>query len=649
MEINLIFIHEHIVQVATAKKMSDKHYLIEGYLEAKKNDNMKLQIYDIYFSIYCKTCGKLLLQTKSYQEFIISSKKTKLYNYFNEKGKIERVYNEDSPHINLISNQDFYPQKFYKFNTTPFYDSSNIYIGTDEEQKDYFHKKFIDLKTENVINKEENKDYKKKMEELVDELKQYRSGIVFKGDIVPSQEAYHIIICSNSILALNNEGWEIKYPQTKEVYENLAAKPMILVGVVGNRNKGKSFILSKLTNFEVKQGFNIKTEGISIGFGEQEDHCVAILDSAGQEVPLLRSQIKPNQKNDEDQNLELNEIKEDNNEQNKILDEDEIFEISLRDKLITEKFLEEFIIHTSDIIILVVGDITLNEQKILTRVKTSLKNNKFLYVIHNLQNLQFKSEVEDYIENTLKKLYGIEIEEMNFQGITGDCHTKYYKEKDENVIHLIYVNDYCSVKDYYNKPAIDFLKKELDVVKTRTKFSVIEKCKEFFMQIQGDFLEEPIKKEDFVKADNKIKINKKNINLKKVFIDEIGKTITNDTETPNYYYYTEKNDLVINVELPGPNPEIRSRIIEEGKLYIFEFQGSKSGNTSDSKEKHILSKNLKDKAPFKFSIYISKEDITILPNDKGKTQFYERSEKNDQGLFTFKYHISSKEGDNEFE
>ena len=89
-------------------------------------------------------------------------KKTKLYNYFNEKGKLESVYNEDSPHINLISNQDYYPQKFYKFNTTPFYDSSNIYIGTDEEQKDYFHKKFIDLKTENAINKEENKDYKKK-------------------------------------------------------------------------------------------------------------------------------------------------------------------------------------------------------------------------------------------------------------------------------------------------------------------------------------------------------------------------------------------------------------------------------------------------------------------------------------------------------
>ena len=257
--------------------------------------------------------------------------------------------------------------------------------------------------------------------------------------------------------------------------------------------------------------------------------------------------------------------------------------------------------------------------------------------------------MEDYIENTLKKLYGIEIEEINFQGISGDCHTKYYKEKDENVIHLIYVNDYCSVKDYYNKPAIDFLKKELDVVKTRTKFSVIEKCKEFFIQIQGDFLEESINEKDFVKADNMIKINKKNIKLKKVFIDEIGKTITNDTENPNYYYYTEKNDLVINVELPGPNPEIRSRIIEEGKLYIFEFQGSKSGNTSDSKEKHILSKNLKEKEPFKFSIYISKEDITILPNDKGKTQFYERSEKNDQGLFTFKYHISSKEGDNEFE
>ena len=428
---------------------------------------------------------------------------------------------------------------------------------------------------------------------------------------------------------------------------------MIIVGVVGNRNKGKSFILGKLSNYNVPQGFSIKTEGISVTFGDKDDHCIAIMDSAGQEVPLLSNAINPEEDINEEEKNQLKEIKEDNDnekkKEEKAIDENGLLEQCLRDKLITEKFLEEFIIHTSDILILVVGNITLSEQRILTRIKKSLKKEKYLYVIHNLQNYQFKYQVEDYIENTLKKLYGVEITENNFLNNNGKYHSKYYVEKSSKITHLIFINDYCSDSDFYNVPSINFLKRTLEVVQNRTNFSVIEQCKEFLTKIQFDFLEETISKEDFAKGDNKIKVNKKEIKLKKVFIDEIGKTIANDSDIPNYYYYTEKNDLVINVELPGPNPSIKTKIIDGGELYNFSFNGEKSGNTSDSNEKHILSKNLKDKTPFKFSIFMSKKDITILPNDKGKIQFYQRSEKNDQGLFTFKYHIANIDGEDDYE
>lgn len=64
----------------------------------------------------------------------------------------------------------------------------------------------------------------------------------------------------------------------------------------------------------------------------------------------------------------------------------------MRDKLITETFIQQFIIETSHILVLVIGDITLNEQKILERVKKSLSTDKYLYVIHNLQNYQSKQQ-----------------------------------------------------------------------------------------------------------------------------------------------------------------------------------------------------------------------------------------------------------------
>ena len=628
---NLIFIHEHKVTIATATKISNNLYSIDGYLEAETNDNIKLKFFGLYFSIHCRKCEEYIFKTKSPQNFVVLSKKMKgLKNYFNDKGNIERVFFEDNPNINLLDSQDYTVRPFYMLNTMPIYDNKTIYIGTDEEQKEYFHKNYIELKNKfGDISKREEK------------IKNYESAILIKGDSEKLPDAYHIIIGANSILSLNNDGWEIKYPKKKEVYEDLKTKPMIIAGVVGNRNKGKSFILGKLTDYKVPQGFSIKTEGISVCFGDKEDHCIAILDSAGQEVPLLKSS---KEENVEEENKQQNGIKEENDKEkikeDKAIYETKLLEKYLRDKLITEKFLEEFIIHISDILILVVGNLTLNEQKILTRIKNSIKKgDKYLYVIHNLQNYQFKYQVEDYIENTLKKLYGTEIIEYNFQKVEEGFHQKYYVEKNEKISHLIFINDYCKDANYYNIPTVEFLKKNLDVVKNRTSFSVIDKCKDFFLKIQNEILEEPITNEDFEKDENKIKVNNKDIKLKKVSIDEIGKTIANDTETPNYYYYTEKNDLIINVELPGPNPSIKTKMINEGEYYIFSFAGEKSGNTSDSKEKHIISKNLKDKLPFKFTILISKKDITILPNDKGKLQFYERSEKNDQGIFTFKYHI----------
>ena len=649
---NLIFIHEHEVSVSTAKKISDNCYEIDDQLEDKKDEKLNLAISSFYISFFCQKCGTIM-KSKIGQEFVVSSKKMVkgLRNKINEKRELESVYFEDNPNENLINNPDYIRRIFFKFNEMPLYENNTIYIGTEEEQKEYFHKMYNDLKTKYDSFQKTYNDLKTKYDSLKKEnddnkLKPFRSKIEKdweNGEDQKLKDPYNIIIGINSILSLNNKGWEIKFPKGEEEYNKVIAKKMIIVGLLGNRNKGKSFILGKLTDYNVPQGFSIQTEGISVRFWDKDDQCIAILDSANQEDPFLNSSINLQDNNVEEEKeiIEKNNIKK--------IDE-ERFENSLRDKLITEKFIEEFIINMSDIMILVVGNITLNEQKILKRIKYSLKNKKnkkYLYVLHNLQNYTNKNQVEDYIENTLKKLYGIQIEENDFQNIKGDCHTKYYVETNSQITHLIFINDYCDISAYYNQPTIEFLKKNIEVVQNRTYFSVIEKCKEFFLKIQGDFLEEKLSKEDFSEKDNKIKVNKKNIKLKNVFIEDIGKT--SDIEIPNYYYYTEKNNLIINVELPGPNPSIKTKIENQGQFYNIIFQGEKSDNTSDKKEKHILSKNLKDKTPFKFSIIISKKDITILPNDKGCIQFYERSEKNEQGLFTFKYYIASLDGDDDFE
>ena len=98
-----------------------------------------------------------------------------------------------------------------------------------------------------------------------------------------------------------------------------------------------------------------------------------------------------------------------------IEDEDIEFEKYSRINLITEFFLQNFIIWKSDILILLLGNISLNEQKILSRVKAeveSMDENKQIYNIHNLKDYSSEVQVNDYIENTLKKYTALKLKKF---------------------------------------------------------------------------------------------------------------------------------------------------------------------------------------------------------------------------------------------
>ena len=72
---------------------------------------------------------------------------------------------------------------------------------------------------------------------------------------------YDIIINTTSIKKLNNEGWIVKYPKKEKgrnYYNKIKDDPTIIVGVIGNGNKGKSFLLEKLSEYQIPKGFNVK-------------------------------------------------------------------------------------------------------------------------------------------------------------------------------------------------------------------------------------------------------------------------------------------------------------------------------------------------------------------------------------------------------
>ena len=137
---------------------------------------------------------------------------------------------------------------------------------------------------------------------------------------------------------------------------------------------------------------SIRTEGLSIKYPEWKEYKnkkIILLDSAGLETPVIKD-------NKED-----------------IIDNKKFREKS-RDKLITELFLQNYIIQNSDILILVVGILTYSEQKLLNRIKTEiqrLKINKQFYIIHNLKTFIEVNQVKEYLDNFLLKSATFELTE----------------------------------------------------------------------------------------------------------------------------------------------------------------------------------------------------------------------------------------------
>jgi len=266
------------------------------------------------------------------------------------------------------------------------------------------------------------------------------------------------------------------------------------------------------------------------------------------------------------------------------------FERYSRDKLITEFFLQKFILWKSDIVILVIGNISLTEQKLLYTVKQEVKNlykNKQIFVIHNLKEYTKEEQVNYYIENTLKKLYKIEIIERDQLNILENSNfnnknffIKFFIEKNENVSHFIFVNKFSEKASYYNNPTIRHIQKEIEVIKRRNNFSIIDDCKEFLIKIAEEIMEESIKKENLIteegeKYDKIILKNTNEINLKSYAVNEVGFTFRNDSDEPKYSCYVDiqENKLYVHIELPGGGKNIIKNIEIKQGFNLLTFEG----------------------------------------------------------------------------
>ena len=116
---------------------------------------------------------------------------------------------------------------------------------------------------------------------------------------------YDSIICIDSIKSVK-KGWKIKMNKRGlSLYNNCRKEKLLRIGVIGNKNKGKSFLLSKISKTKLISGTNIHTEGLSIKYPDRKimkDKNIILLDSAGFESPVLKN-------NDDEQEVEDEKMK----------------------------------------------------------------------------------------------------------------------------------------------------------------------------------------------------------------------------------------------------------------------------------------------------------------------------------------------------
>ena len=390
---------------------------------------------------------------------------------------------------------------------------------------------------------------------------------------------YDVIVDIQSIKDII-KGWNIKYNERISKYNDFINskdnEKVLKIGIIGNSNKGKSFILSKLSNITLPSGTSIKTEGLSIKYPDlikYRNRKIALLDSAGLETPVTII-YKKDDKKDKTISKEKQEI-----------ENGDYFKEKSREKLITELFLQNYILHNSDILIAVVGLLTYSEQKLLNRIKIELKNaklNKTLYIIHNLMTYTTVDQVETYIEEILKKSATFELEEH----IQIDAKTQvrtgvrfFEKNSSPDVFHLIFANAYSEAGEFYNNYTLSFLENAFEKITGLGGFDIIDTVKKRFEEISKDIIENLKEDIEFDNSNmNVIKLKKpKKLTLKRCFIDELGfSNIKASGFEPNYSYYFDDNlkQFIINVEAPG-NCDLVSSILLNGEYIIIKINGNK--------------------------------------------------------------------------
>ena len=424
---------------------------------------------------------------------------------------------------------------------------------------------------------------------------------------------YDIIVNINSLISIKN-GWKIKfshyYLKNMNILKN---KKFGVTGLIGNSNKGKSFILSKLVGLKISPGTTINTEGLCFKYLDTNQNlnhlnqAYIILDAKGLNEPILEN---------------IN---------------------NYYDTTAKNLFLQNFIIFYSDILLLVVDYLTFSEQKLINQVKNNIKRgNKFkkLIIIHNLKTYRTIKDIKYYINNILLKSFSFNLRKnekvtsKKVNIIKGEYFTESL-EKYINIFHLIFAAENSEAGNYYNSFAKNFILTHFNNIADFSEFDVFENIKSNFSLQSKIYFEQIIKKEDFLSTKEIINrklfslIKPKEIKIKCNLFEDLGLQVLEENYfEPKYSIVKTKKDFEIKIELPGNIKVDIYRPKYINNITSINIVGHKYRD-KDPKEENNNIIDIRNYGKFHLKINLETQDCIINPNIK----YY----KFDKGLLILRY------------
>ncbi len=393
--------------------------------------------------------------------------------------------------------------------------------------------------------------------------------IFFDGN----SDCYDMILSFESFEQLKKDGWNAYFsPQGWEKYLESIEEENIIIGVVGIKNRGKSYLLKRIMNneynYQANDGFLVSTYGISCGFPVLKDknalQTFVTLDSAGRDNPLLQN----------------------------VFSEEKDIKTIIKDQKVCEILLSDFIFQECNVLIAVVEQLSFAEQEMIITLINRLKlkevyNNierRKLIIIHNLMNISKSKDIDKFVKNTLLKSMTFSLEPQFVEDHEDEKYNlTVYNQKIENndndkleIVHLVIGNDKVEeIRTKYNEPVFKYIRDYIKIGDLR-KFDILNSFKDFIKTSYHKFIntnifdDNPLKLGE--KKDVKVYTDKKLENIADKVLVPIG--VENKEKIKDFVF---KNFFFSDGIYHSAEPLYSAKVIEYEKRPYLEILVEMSG------------------------------------------------------------------------